>query len=841
MGEAECSARLRDVADQTPHAVAIADADVFMTYTELDACVDATVDAILAHTRGGAGVVAIRTGSVHALAVASFAVPRAGCTAVPIDPSYPEERVRTILRDVDALLVLTDVDGGELLGVPTLKPVRSATERHRRWRPAATPASIIFTSGSTGVPKGITIDRDDFTLEWIAERGQLGPRDRAVLMATGSGPASLLLPRCTAHIGGRLMSYDIRSRGLTPLPEWLVDNEITLFGTVPTLTRFLDGTFTNGRAAPAVTTVVSYGEGMRWDDVATLRRVFPNATVYNSYGTTESGSVAALAVAPEDPMGEGVLPVGRAMTGVALQVVGPDGTPCPPGAEGELVVDTMSGGTSYWRRPELTQRVWTSLPDGRRRVRTGDRAVLDGDGVLTVLGRLDHVVKVSGNRIELGEVEAALRDLDGVHDAVAGAFPDEHGDLRLRAAVTAERGVHLHPQVLRAGLARRVPAFMVPATVSVRTELQRLPNGKADRRALESTKDSPHQDRALGPGLESQLAALFGQVLGTRGVGPDDSFFDLGGDSMRAARLFTEIERELGIDQPPTLLVEAPTVAALATVLAKRGPREVLVPVRVLGTRPPLFAIHGGLGDLLFLRGLAEELGEDQPVYGLVAPALDGLWPQEKSLTDLAARYLRAVRRVQPVGPFQLFGYSLGGIIAHEMAVQLEAGGDEVALLALGGTTISEKWGPIPDAVARVRQLDVVRQASWSSLPHEVGVLAVNQVRHRRDLRRARADAAAWPRHLEGSRQGNPVPVELRGQFVMHTYGALARSHSMTRLERAPTVLLRSNEPGPADLGWSSWVGDLTTVTLDTDHDAMVRRDVVLTAAALGAHLRGAG
>ncbi len=241
--------------------------------------------------------------------------------------------------------------------------------------------------------------------------------------------------------------------------------------------------------------------------------------------------------------------------------------------------------------------------------------------MLEHLGRLDHLVKISGNRVELGEVENALARLDGVAAAAASTYVDETDSTRLTACVMPNAGAVLDPRLLRAALSRRLPGYMIPDHIALVDAVPQLPGGKIDRaRVAELRSTDPGGASGQGPArtaLERSLVTIWRDVLGVEEVGVDDDFFELGGDSIRAARLFVELERQCGIDRPMSLLADAPTIASLALALADDSVWKSLLAVQTNGTKPPLFVVHDGIGSLFYARGLTAELGPDQPIYGI--------------------------------------------------------------------------------------------------------------------------------------------------------------------------------------------------------------------------------
>jgi thioesterase domain-containing protein/acyl carrier protein len=330
--------------------------------------------------------------------------------------------------------------------------------------------------------------------------------------------------------------------------------------------------------------------------------------------------------------------------------------------------------------------------DGARLYRTGDLGRYRSDGELEFLGRVDEQVKVRGYRIELGEIESVLRASEGVKNAVV-VVEESAGEKRLIGYLVAEAGVTLQAERLREQLRKQLPEYMVPA---VFMELEKLPltvNGKVDRRALPAL-GVPRHDRAktfTAPRntLEIALAKVWEELLGIAPIGITDNFFDLGGSSLLAVRMVALVEKQFGRDIPLTTLFKGATIEYMAQVLSEEdGPQpwSPLVPIQPLGSKTPFFCVHAVGGQVLTFYHLARHLGQDQPFYGIQAPALFEIEDESTSIEQMAAQYVEAVRVLQPVGPYLLGGFSFGGTVAFEMACQLQKQGQQVALLAVMDT-----------------------------------------------------------------------------------------------------------------------------------------------------------
>ncbi|NHC13589.1 non-ribosomal peptide synthetase [Motilibacter deserti] len=856
---------LRVVARAVPDRVAVdvtgGQSPERTTYAELDALVGRLAQALVDELGPAPRPVAVRLQGPLAICVVTLGLERAGMPVVPVDPTAPLERVETILADVDAPILLSDVPGdAEAVSRRVEDPLAFAAGPHPGAcsSPAPAPdalAAVMFTSGSTGVPKGIVVtqaQRQAFA-RWVARFWRLPDGARVGMLSAGTVGFYEAVVRGVVMCGGTLHAYPVRRLGLGGLVPWLLAERIQAVPMVPTLLRALVPALPPGLVLADLKAVVLGAEAPTWEDVRMLRTVLPpDATVYNMYGTTETGTVAGLAVPGDEPLGEGRLPAGRAIDGCRIEIVDEDGAPLPAGERGEVTVVTAFGGTGYWNRPEQTRTVWRRRPDGTVACRTGDAGTLGADGVLQCHGRMDSVVKISGNRVDLGEIETALQQLDGVAAAAAVGRPDEAGTVRLEAFVAPTGSTPLVPHVLRSRLARRLPAYMLSDTVVVLPELPRLPGGKVDRRGLPERSAARMLEQpatAASTELEAALVAIWQDVLGLREVGVDDDFFDLGGDSLRAARAFSLMKQRLGYDRPISLLIEAPTVAGLADVL-RSGVQgwEPLVPVRVGGGRPPLFLVHGGGGNVLFARRLAAGLPDDQPVYAFQAPTLHGGASDEQTLEELAARYVAEARRCFPDGPYLLFGYSLGGVIAYEMAVQLQQAGAAVRLLAMGDSDAPAGAPPaaaVPLARRAADRLGELRALPPAQRLRRVARLTGNQARNVPVALRMRSLQRQWREQLDAVVDGSPVDVEFRTAWSMQESGRLAAAYRPARRFAGSILMVRAADSSYRDpeQAWAPFVtGQVRVASVDGRHENLLqgaRIDEV--ARLLAAELESAG
>jgi thioesterase domain-containing protein len=444
----------------------------------------------------------------------------------------------------------------------------------------------------------------------------------------------------------------------------------------------------------------------------------------NTYGPTEA-TVIATAFEPScDAIAEPI-PIGRPIAGARTYVLDARFEPVPVGVPGELYLGGAGVARGYVGQPGPTANRFVPDPytpePGARMFQTGDRARWLASGELEFLGRVDHQVKIRGFRVEPGEVEAAIRGLPEVREAAVVAIRDADRGARLVAHVVPA-GPDVDAATLRHALRDVLPGPLLPWAFVMVEALPLTSTGKVDRRALMNAVpagDANPLRVAPRDELETRLAEVWREVLGVAEVGVFDNFFELGGHSLLAIRLLARVEAGFGQALPLATLFQGATIAELARAL--REPREkpastVLVPIQPLGSARPFFCVHPAGGIVYCFGELARHLGTDRPFLAFQSPGLDAGEPFP-SIDAMASCYVDALLEAQPDGPYHLGGWSLGGVVAHEMARRLASLGREVATLALFDTHAPG---------ARSAAIPAEQRARFAELGRELAALAVD-------------------------------------------------------------------------------------------------------------------
>ncbi|WP_406149334.1 amino acid adenylation domain-containing protein [Streptomyces sp. NBC_01012] len=656
--------------------------------------------------------------SVDSIA-ALLGVLKAGGVYAPVDEFLPQARIDAVLDDARPRLVVTaDATVGRVGdGRPRL--VLDSAEPARHLAAPATPkpvvrpapdsaAYLIHTSGSTGRPKGVLVGHGSLARLLDHHRRQVfapavrasgGRRLRVALTAALSFDASLD-PVLWMVDGHQLhVLDDLTRRDSEAFVEAVRTRRLDVLESTPSHVRqLLDAGLLTPGSEHRPSVVVLGGEAVPQALWTALREV-PEVRSWNFYGPTEA-TIDTLVT----PLAEADRPVlGTPTTGTRAYLLDARLRPVPVGVVGDLYLAGDSLALGYHGRPADTARSFVPDPygpTGARMYRTGDRARRGNDGALEFAGRADSQIKVRGFRVEPDEIVAVLEAHPDVVRAAVTADDGGPAGTRLTAylVLTEAAGPAAVPAAIRAHTARHLPAYMVPTGWQLLDGIPLTPSGKLDRKALPDpahatlAHSTDGTDRGRGPRnpREDVLCSLFAEVLGVEQVGEqvgiDDDFFALGGHSLLATRLIGRIRTALGVEVSIRSLFEAPNVAALAERLldeADDNPLATLLPLRTTGDRPPLFCVHPAGGLAWSYGGLLPHLDPGQPVYGLQTPNLDGAAPFPDSMEAMAAVYVAELRSVQPHGPYHLFGWSFGGNLVQEVAVQLQEAGEHIALLTI--------------------------------------------------------------------------------------------------------------------------------------------------------------
>ncbi|PQQ25032.1 non-ribosomal peptide synthetase [Photorhabdus hindustanensis] len=625
--------------------------------------------------------------------VALLAVLKAGGAYVPLDPSYPGDRLAYMLTDAAPSVVLADNAGrtalGEqaLAGLTVLDPtilsdqpdnnpqVPELTSRHL--------AYVIYTSGSTGTPKGVMVEHCGL-VNLIGEKiTQFDIHaDSRLLQFASFGFDASVWEIMMALCGGATLDIPVDTVRQDPLRLWryLEERRVTHACLTPALLR-------DGAYLPAITIKPTLILGGEAPSAALLQALRGRATLFNAYGPTEITVCATCWRCPPDYT-DVLIPIGRPTANSRIYLLDNHGQPVPFGAVGELYIGGAGVARGYLNRPDLTAErfltdPFSDEPDGGM-YRTGDLARYLPDGNLVFVGRNDQQIKIRGFRIEPGEIEARLTEYPAVREAIVLALGDGQ-DKRLVAYVAAPEDNGLASQLHR-HLRTLLPDYMVPAAFVRLDAFPLTPNGKLDHRALPAPDQNAfaRQIYEVPQGeTEIALAAIWRELLGVERIGRHDNFFTLGGHSLLAMRM-VNLAAERGLICSLNNLFQFPVLAELVAEITSDPLSQwqiSAIPVRPDGTEPPLFFVPSGMDDYSYVFGLAQHIQADYPIYALPWPSINE--EPVSTIEALATRMITFIKAVRPEGPYRIYGYSSGGILAYAIAQQLLHAGETVNFLGL--------------------------------------------------------------------------------------------------------------------------------------------------------------
>jgi amino acid adenylation domain-containing protein len=710
-------------AERTPETVALSFKEQHLTYRELNERANQLAHHLQKLGVGSETLVGLFLERSLEMVVGLLAILKAGGAYVPMDPKYPRERLTFMLKDAHSPVVVTqkllegdlsdgnakviclDSDWLEISCEPTTNPVSDTQPHHL--------AYVIYTSGSTGTPKGSLISHCNVvrlfqeTQVWF----NFTQSDVWTLFHSCAFDFSVWELWGALFNGGRLVIVPFSvSRTPEDFHRLLCEEGVTVLNQTPSAFRQLIQVDEVKGPSPslALRLIIFGGEAL---DFGSLKPWFERhgdqkPRLVNMYGITETTvHVTYRPIDAADLFGGSM--IGIPIPDLQVYLLDEQGHSVPFGVPGEICVGGAGVGRGYLNRPELTAEKFIADPfsskPGARLYKTGDLARYLPDGNLEFLGRIDQQVKIRGFRIELGEIEAVLNGHPAVRESVVIAREDVPGEKILAAYLVVRQEPAPTATELREFLLKKLPDYMVPAAFVKLEKLPLTPNGKIDRKALPGTDEN-----RLGLGVqfvapatptEVALAKIWCELLGVNQIGIHENYFELGGHSLMAMRLVSEIKRQMKLDLPVRTVFQHPTIQEMAKVLpnqkTNRG-RPELIQLQSDNSGPELFFLidEGSLG----LFKLAHFLGKDLRLYASVVPLPEVTLKASKEkqssalprMEDLAAEHVALIKSRQTTGPVVLAGHCFGGVLAFEVAHQLQDAGIPVAAVLFLDTWMAD-------------------------------------------------------------------------------------------------------------------------------------------------------
>lgn len=675
-------------------------------------------------------VIAIALDRTPEMVVSLLAILKSGAAYVPLDPTYPKDRIEYMIADSSARMLITSKkyqtyfnsaaselfiedawDQFDHFDTDELDTIITGDET----------AYILYTSGSTGKPKGVIVTHEslsNFLLSMQKAPG-ISADDRLLAISTISfdiAGLELFLPL----IGGAeivLASSETAKDGWLLL-ELMKQEKITIMQATPYTWRMLIAAGWNDFLPVRI---ITGGEALPKE---LAEKLLPLCSeLWNQYGPTETTvySTQKLITSEEE------ITIGKPIDNTRVYILDEAFNMQPEGMAGEIFIGGKGVAKGYLNRPDLTSERFLHDPfsadPGARMYRTGDLGRFTAGGEIQCLGRSDQQVKIRGFRIELGEIEYVLLKSDGVKEAVA-VVSTTTGDPSLIAYIVPADGCDkaLVKDELKQKLSAALPDYMVPNDLIFISSIPVTPNGKIDRNALPNpaTENLELRKTYVAPASETekQLTEIWQDVMRIKQISTNSDFFALGGRSLLAVQIMARVAKITGKRLPISTLLNNPTIARLAAYL---NSHEVtngwnsLVAIRPAGTKPPVYIIHGEGLNVLYFNDLAVNMDKDQPVYGLQALGLKGEDPPQV-MEEIAANYVREILEQNPEGPYFLAGYSFGGYVAIEMRKQLSALGKDVKVIIFDSDAEKSEFKSLGYLIPRKIKRNILRIISFAKL-----------------------------------------------------------------------------------------------------------------------------
>lgn len=705
----------------TPHQICISDDEYQLTYLEARYQVVTLAKELQSLGVQSGDVVAVALPRSVKLSLALWATIEVGAAYLPLDTGYPDDRLNYMLEDAKPAALITLASEASRF-VTTSKqyfydsPIRSAEsvelqrvldDWHAPLLRVNEAAYLLYTSGSTGRPKGVLVSHQAIVnrILWMQNQYPLSEEDAVLQKTPCSFDVSVWEFFWSAMVGAKLhMAPPDSHRDPIQLQQLIADNKITTLHFVPSMlaafVSSLEGE--NSDTCHSLKRVFCSGEALPVE-LSTQFETRVGCELHNLYGPTEAAVDVTYFPALGNDLAQlkGVgVPIGYPVWNTQLRILDNFLRPVPIGVAGELYLCGVQLADGYWHRPELCATRFVADPEanGERMYRTGDVVRWLDNGAIEYLGRSDDQLKIRGQRIELGEIEQVLAAQIGVDQSVVvvktlGQDISVMGaDARQLVAYVTSRSGELDTVQIRSLMSELLPAHMVPVAVLQLDTMPLSANGKLDRKALPLPSDvlGSTKGRAVKLGIETEIANAFSKVLGVTDLNASDDFFTLGGHSILAVRLVAELRKALKLNVTVGQVMVSPSIEKLAHVLSHQdfaNSRDLsgfgaVLPIKE-GTGLPIFCIHPASGFAWQYAGFARYLSHTFPMIGLQSPRPDGPIAAQTNMDGVIEQHFKVLKERQPTGPYRLIGYSLGGVIAHALAVRLQAIGEEVSFLGL--------------------------------------------------------------------------------------------------------------------------------------------------------------
>ncbi|MBL8149018.1 MAG: amino acid adenylation domain-containing protein, partial [Blastocatellia bacterium] len=688
-------------AEKYPEKIAVVYEQNQLTYKELNERANKVASFLRKQKIEPETLIAISMDRSIEMIVSLLGVIKAGAAYLPIDSSYPKARIDFMLANSKAKLVLTQ---------KRLTPIfqnykifcldsdweiltKESSENRKGGFELDSLAYTIYTSGSTGTPKGVMISHRAIGIynEWMLENKIFSPTDKVLQTASFSFDTSVWDFFGTLSSGACLVL--VREEGKYD-PQYLVSlitrHKITKLQVVPSLLQVLlaEESF---KECKTLEVVYAGGEVLSKNLKDKFYETL-NIELYNTYGPTE---VTIDTTYWKCSQQDEIIPIGYSVANTEVYILDKHLNPVPVGVTGELYIASDRLARGYLNCPDLTSEKF--IPDhlgnrnGGRLYKTGDLARFLENGAVEFLGRLDNQVKIRGYRIELGEIEKVIETYQAVSKAIV-TVNDETKNIKLIAYIVKKDNESFSLEELLEVLKIKLPSYMIPTSFLLLEALPLTPNGKIDYRSLPKVQPQASSLEYVAPSntVEEEIVKIWQEVLGIEKIGTTDNFFDIGGHSIAAVQIISKLNNLRKIKLPISILFEKSTVSELAKAVNGKTTSETVVAIKAEGSKIPIFCIHPIGGSVFCYKELAEKFDVDRPVYGLQSIGFVDSSSSHKTIEEMASKYIEDIRKIDQRGSYILAGWSMGGVIAFEIAKQLQRSGQRVEHLFLLDSRISK-------------------------------------------------------------------------------------------------------------------------------------------------------
>lgn len=689
--------------------IAVQYEDDFLTYSQLDEASTRFANILMAKGIKNEAKIGVYLDRSLNMIMVILGILKSGAAYVPIDSSYPQDRIDYILDNSEAEIVITtkqlskkvSKNKTDILIMENIEHILENTSAVLKSKVKIIPenlAYVIYTSGSTGRPKGVLVEHKNVIrlIQSTSKIYNFKHNDVWTMFHSYAFDYSIWEIWGALLNGAKLIvvPYMI-TRSPENFYELLVDEKVTILSQTPSAFRQLRKVDEKKRGKLSLRYITSGGEAL---DIGNLKQWFAmhgelKPTIINMYGITETTvHSTARVIREEDTQADNGSIIGQPLSDLVIYVLDDQLKPVPRGVVGEMYIGGQGVTRGYLNREDMTKERFIENPFHKSKFKvykSGDLARINTSGELEYIGRADQQVKIRGFRVELEEIEAVISDSLQINEVVLSTVKD-NGVNSLVAYLIPKSKDLFNLEKLKNEIKEKLPDYMVPSFFILVDNMPLTPNGKINKRKL----PKPTRDNILtvsknvlpNTETERELIGIWKEVLNVDKIGVTDDFFDLGGHSILAVKLTSLIKSKLGKNLPISVLFTDSTIRDLGKKIDSEANdylKNPLVAIKSSGTKIPLFIIHPGMGQVMCFNDLVKNMDNSRPVFAVRAPGLYGECKPYNNVEKMARYYITLIKKRQPVGPYNLAGYCVGGSIAEEMVNQLRKSGEEVGSLSL--------------------------------------------------------------------------------------------------------------------------------------------------------------